>query len=78
MFFSATPVVELISKTTQDRLLTAWGDMARLYRRNHLSACVFMCVSAYCLQPTKAVHEDIQGMEKRAAFKKRLVIFIEH
>ena len=49
-------------------LLMVWGDIARLYRRNHLSACAFMCVRAYCLQPTKAVHGSIQGMKKRVVF----------
>lgn len=50
------------------RLWMAYGDIARKYtpfshRGNHLRAYVFMCVSAYCLQSTKALQGSIQSIK---------------
>ena len=67
MFFSATPVVERISETTQAVCgVRRCGEaITPFYKGNDLSAYVFMCVSAYCLQTTKAAHGHIQAMKKK-------------
>lgn len=45
--------------------------ISSFYRRNHLSASVFMCLSAYCLQKTTADHGKFYRASKREMKNKK-------